>query len=93
MEELTLFVQATGLSATAVLVITQLLKLVPVSFTSRYPAWVNGVLSVVAAVVVVKPTINLNDIPALIGTALLIAVTAAMAYNQFVKKLLSESAK
>lgn len=91
MNELALFAQATALAATAVLVITELLKLVPVAFTSRYPAWVNGILSIIAAFVVVNPTINLNDIPTTIGTALLIAVTAAIAYNQYTSKLVNLS--
>ena len=79
--------QATALSAAAVLIITELLKLVPVQFTSRYPAWVNAVLSVIAAVVVTKPSFNLEDIAGTAGTALLIAVVAALSYNQFTKKV------
>lgn len=79
--------EATILSATAVLVITELLKLVPVQFTSRHPAWVNAILSVVAAVVVVQPQFNLADIAGTAGTALFIAVVAAVSYNQFTSKV------
>lgn len=80
---------ATALSVTAVLVITELLKLVPVSFTSKYPAWVNGILSVIAAFIVVAPSFTFTDLAQTVGTALLIAVVAAIAYNQFTSKLKS----
>ena len=82
-----LFTQATVLSAAAVLVITELLKLVPVAFTSKYPAWVNGILSVIAAVIVVAPTFTFVSVAQTLGTALLIAVVAAITYNQFTSKL------
>ena len=78
---------ATALAVTAVLVITELAKLIPVSFTSRYPAWVNGILSIIAAVIVVSPQFNLQDIAGTIGTALFIAVVAAIAYNQYTSHL------
>lgn len=78
---------ANALSVSAVVIITELLKLVPVSFTSKYPAWVNGIVSVIAAIIVVSPSLNLNDIAQTAGTAILIAVVAAIAYNQFVSKL------
>lgn len=81
------FPAATALAVTAVLLITELAKLIPVRFTSLYPAWVNGILSVIAAVVVVKPQFDLNDIAGTIGTALFIAVVAAIAYNQYTSHL------
>jgi len=82
-----LFTQATALAVVAVVVLTELLKLVPVAFTSKYPAWVNGILSVVAAVIVVAPTFTFVSVAATIGTALLIAVVAAITYNQFTSRL------
>lgn len=82
-----LFTQATVLAAAAVLVITELLKLVPVAFTTKYPAWVNAILSVIAAFVVVAPTFTFVSVAQTLGTALLIAVVAAIAYNQFTSKL------
>ena len=82
-----LFTQATALAVVAVVVLTELLKLVPVAFTTAYPAWVNGILSVVAAVIVVAPTFTFVSIAQLLGTALLIAVVAAITYNQFTSKL------
>lgn len=85
------FSTATALAVTAVLVLTELLKLVPVSFTSKYPAWVNGILSVVAAIIVVAPTFTFVSIAQTLGTALLIAVVAAIAYNQFTSKLKGSS--
>lgn len=82
-----LFTQATALAVVAVVVLTELLKLVPVAFTSKYPAWVNGILSVVAAVIVVAPTFTFVSVAATLGTALLIAVVAAITYNQFTSRL------
>lgn len=85
-----LFTTATALAITAVLVMTELLKLVPVQFTSRYPAWVNGILSVIAAIIVVAPSFTFVSIASTLGTALLIAVVAAIAYNQWVSRLKRE---
>lgn len=87
-----LFTQATALAAAAVLVVTELLKLVPVEFTTKYPAWVNAILSVVAAVIVVTPTFTFVSVAQTAGTALLIAVVAAISYNQFTSKLKGSSA-
>jgi len=86
-----LFTQATALAAAAVLVLTELLKLVPVEFTSKYPAWVNAILSVIAAFIVVAPTFTFVSVAQTLGTALLIAVVAALAYNQFASKLKGQS--
>ncbi len=82
-----LFTQATALAVVAVVILTELLKLVPVAFTSKYPAWVNGILSVIAAVIVVAPTFTFVSVAQTLGTALLIAVVAAITYNQFTSKL------
>lgn len=82
-----LLTHATALASGAVLIITELLKYVPVQFTTKYPAWVNGILSVVAAVIVVHPVLAFVSIAQTLGTALLIAVVAAIAYNQFTSKL------
>ncbi|WP_076480394.1 hypothetical protein [Williamsia sterculiae] len=71
------------------LIITELLKLVPVEFTSKYPAWVNGILSTIAAIIVVKPSFDVADVAGTAGTALLIAVVAAVSYNQFASKLVN----
>ena len=86
-----LFTQATALSAGAVLLLTELLKLIPITFTSKYPAWVNGILSVIAAVLVVAPTFTFVSVAQTAGTALLIAVIAAISYNQFTSKLKGSS--
>jgi uncharacterized membrane protein len=82
-----LFTQATALAAAAVLVLTELLKLVPIRFTSKYPAWVNAIASVIAAFIVVAPTFTFVSVVQTLGTALLIAVVAAISYNQFTSKL------
>lgn len=81
------FATQTALAATAVLIITELLKLVPVQFTTKYPAWVNAVLSVIAAMIVVAPQFTFVSIGETLATALTVAVVAALAYNQFVSKL------
>ena len=83
--------QATALSAAVVLVMTELLKLVPVQFTSRYPAWVNAILSVIASIIIVQPSFDVADLSATLGTALVIGVTAAIAFNQFTSKLVNFS--
>ena len=82
-----LFTAATALAITAVLILTELLKLVPIAFTSKYPAWVNAILSVIAACIVVLPTFTFVSIAQTLGTALLIAVVAAITYNQFTSHL------
>jgi hypothetical protein len=82
---------ATALSITAVLVITEILKLVPVAFTSKYPAWVNGIVSVIAAIIVVHPTLTFTSVGALIAQVLFVSVVAALAYNQWTSKLKSTS--
>jgi hypothetical protein len=82
---------ATALSITAVLVLTELAKLVPIAFTSRYPAWVNGILSFIAALIVVHPSFNAHDLGLLLGQLLFVAVVAALAYNQWTSHLKSGS--
>lgn len=85
------FASATALSVAAVLVITELLKLVPVAFTSKYPAWVNGIVSFVAAIIVVKPDLTFTSVGHLLAQLLFVSVVAALAYNQWVSRLKSES--
>lgn len=82
-----LFTAATGFAITAVLIMTQLLKLVPVNFTKAHPAWVSGILSVVASCIIILPTFTFVSIGQTILTALLIAVTSALAYNQWASRL------
>lgn len=81
------FNAATALAVTAVLLITELAKLIPVQFTSKYPAWVNAILSLIAAIIIVNPVIDFTDIGKTVGTALFIAVVAAIAYNQYTSRL------
>lgn len=78
---------ATALSVGAVLLITELLKLVPVAFTTKYPAWVNAIVSTVAAFIVVAPSFTFVSVLETVGQALFIAVVAAISYNQFTSKL------
>lgn len=86
------FASATALSIAAVLIITELLKIVPVAFTSKYPAWVNGIVSFVAALIVVKPDFTFVSVGYLLGQLLFVSVVAALAYNQWVSRLKRESA-
>jgi hypothetical protein len=81
------FTAATALAIPTVLIITELAKLIPINFTSKYPAWVNGILSVIAACIIVLPTFTFISIGQVIGTALFIAVVAAIAYNQWTSHL------
>lgn len=77
--------QATAISAGAVLLVHEALKLMPLSFTNfanKFPVPTNIVLSVLATIFIVKPTWswdNMQDIAVTIG---LIAVGAALAFNQ-----------
>lgn len=82
---------ATALSIAAVLVITELLKIVPVAFTSKYPAWVNGIVSFVAAVIVVQPSFTFVSVGHLLAQLLFVSVVAALAYNQWISKLKTPS--
>lgn len=81
------FTAATALAVTGVVILTELLKLVPVQFTTRYPAWVNGILSIIAACIIVLPTFTFVSVGHTLGVALFIAVVAAITYNQFVSRL------
>jgi len=87
------FAAATALSITAVLILTELAKLIPVSFTSKYPAWVNGILSVIAALIVVSPSFTFVDIATTIGQVLLVSVVAALSYNAWVSRLKGGASK
>ena len=78
---------AAGIAPIVVLVLTELLKLVPVQFTSKYPAWVNLILSFVATLIVVRPSFTFSSLGAFVAVLLYICVVAAIAYNQFTSKL------
>lgn len=82
-----LAIAAAGIAPVVVLILTELLKLVPVQFTSKYPAWVNLILSVVATLIVVRPDFTFTSLGAFLAVLLYIAVVAATAYNQFVQHL------
>lgn len=81
------FTKVTLLSAAAVLGVEQILKLkvVPLAFANRYPVITNVLLSIVAVVIATwQDFVNLQvwtDWIVLVG---LVAVTAAITYNQLV---------
>lgn len=83
--------QMLALSATAVIIVTQLLKAVPIPLTQKYPAVVNAILSVVASVIV-----NLNylttcgDWTCVLGFAFFTMLIAGATYNTIVKPMIKE---
>lgn len=87
-----LLTQATLLAAGAVLLVQQILKLkiVPVAFANRYPVPTNLILSLIATVVVTIPVVQIqwsvDNLPVILRTFGLIAVGAAIAYNQLFDK-------
>lgn len=78
-------------SALAVTVLTELIKAIPVAWTSKYPAWVNGILSVIAAIIVQAPSFTFTDIWQTVVFAFATAVLAGLAYNQYTSRLKTES--
>lgn len=84
--------QATILAASAVLLVQQILKLniIPVAFANRYPVPTNLLLSLVATIVVTVPVVHVgwswHNSPLILRTFGLVAVGAAIAYNQLLGK-------
>ena len=85
------FTSAIALASVVVLTMTELAKLIPVSFTTKYPAWVNGILSVIATLIVSGFSFTFVGIGDFIVRVLLVAVTAAVAYNQWTSHLKTPS--
>ena len=85
------FLTAAALVAgTVVLFVTQALKYVPVEFTTRYPVWVNIILSFIGTIVIKGvPVLGVN-IWEFVVQWLVVAVIAAIAYTQLGKKALPE---
>lgn len=83
------FTEITLLSAGAVVLVQQILKLnaIPVAFANKYPVPTNILLSIIAAVVVSwQDLMNLSSAwsyMAFIGT---VAVLAAVTYNQLISR-------
>ena len=82
--------ELTVVAATVVLFVTEAIKHVPVYWTSKYAVWVNILLSFIGSVVVYgMPTFtNWLDF---ITQWLVIAVIAALAYNQIVKPAVTKA--
>lgn len=79
------FTHVTVLAALAVVAVTQILKLnlVPLKFANNHPVPTNIVLSVVAAIFVDWKNIqHVSGWTNWVGTVAIIAVTAAIVYNQ-----------
>lgn len=79
-----IFTTSTAAAALAVALVHQVLKLkiVPLTFANRYPVPTNIILSVVAAVIVTHSTWAHITWSTLLVTVGIIAVTAALTYNQ-----------
>lgn len=83
------FTTVTGLAALAVLAVHQILKLnaIPVAFANKYPVPTNILLSIVASVIVVWQTaIDPDGFKEWLGLVTIIAVVAAIVYNQLIGK-------
>lgn len=87
-----LLTQATLLAAGAVLLVQQILKLniIPVAFANRYPVPTNILLSIIATIIVTVPVVHVgfswHNLPVILRTFGLVAVGAAIAYNQLLGK-------
>lgn len=80
-----------ALVAPVVVIMTELAKAVPVAFTTNYPAWVAGILSLIAALITNFPSLNFTSVGETLVQAFFTAVLAGAAYNQYVKKVKEES--
>lgn len=84
--------QATILAGGAVLLVQQILKLniIPIAFANRYPVPTNLVLSLIATAVGVLPAAHIvwawANLAVILRTFGLVAVGAAIAYNQLIGK-------
>lgn len=74
-------------SALVVTILTELVKAIPVAWTTKYPAWVNGILSVVASFIVLTPDFTFVSIGQTVVFAFTVAVLAGFSYNQYTSKL------
>lgn len=73
-----------------VLLVQEILKLqiVPLAFANRYPVQTNVLLSIVATLFLVPVEWSLDNLGHLAVQIGVVAVTAAIAYNQLLKKAL-----
>ena len=82
-----------ALVAPVVVIMTELAKAVPVAFTTKYPAWVNGIISLIAALITNFPAFTFQSVGETLVQAFFTAVLAGAAYNQYVKKVKEESSQ
>ena len=82
-----------ALVAPVVVIMTELAKAVPVAFTTKYPAWVNGIISLIAALITNFPVFTFQSVGETLIQAFFTAVLAGAAYNQYVKKVKEESSQ
>lgn len=80
-----------ALVAPVIVIMTELAKAVPVQFTTKYPAWVAGILSLISALITNFPAFTFTSIGETLVQTFFTAVLAGAAYNQYVKKVKEES--
>lgn len=85
------FLSAAAISASAaVLLVQEILKLqvVPGTFANRWPVPTNIILSIIATLFIVPVDWSLDNLPHLAMQIGVVAVVAAIAYNQLIAKWL-----
>jgi hypothetical protein len=82
--------EAVLVAATVVLFVTEALKHVPAAFTSRYPVWVNIILSFIGALVIKGVPVLNTTITEFVVQWLVIAVIAAIAYGRLLKPAVAQ---
>ncbi|WP_298585116.1 hypothetical protein [uncultured Kocuria sp.] len=80
---------ATVAASGAVVVVTQLLKHVPVEWTSRYPLYINIALSLIGTVVTTGLP-SFDNWAAFVVQWLVIALAAAITYTKLMKPAIDE---
>lgn len=80
---------ATVAASGAVVVVTQLLKHIPVEWTSRYPLYINIVLSLIGTVVTTGLP-SFDNWAAFAVQWLIIALAAAITYTKLMKPAVNE---
>lgn len=76
--------ELTVIASTVVLFVTEAAKHVPVAWTSKYAVWVNIALSFIGSIVVQGPPTFTDWLDFLVQWVI-IALVAALAYNQLLK--------
>jgi len=82
---------ATALSMIAVAIVTQLLKYIPVEWTTRFAVWINIGLSVIATVIAFGSVPSFTgDWGTFLGQLLTIVIGAALTYHLVIKAIVTK---